>query len=274
MPRGVNIDTVIIPMAMLVLLLAAPFAAGPVRAQTNECQWSFDGECDEPGIGSGLCARGTDVADCQSEAESCQFSLDGECDEPIIGTGLCSAGTDSNDCIPVANSCEHAFNDICDDPTGTDLCETGTDASDCGPRDVAGPNSCKFAFDGECDETGSGTGVCSVGTDTADCRRRALAGGPDSCTFADDGECDEPGIGTGNCMAGTDTKDCRGISAPSSLVFQIQSLLQSLGYDPGSVDGQIGPATRDAIHDFQRERRLPQTGQATQDLLDTLQSIY
>ena len=278
MPRGVNFNTIAIRLAGLAVLLAAslsaPLVPGSARAQTNDCQWSFDGECDEPGIGSGLCARGTDAADCQPRAESCQFSLDGECDEPIIGTGLCAAGTDSHDCIAIANSCEYAFNDICDDPTGTDLCEVGTDARDCGPRDVAGPNSCKFAFDGECDETGIGTGVCTVGTDTADCRRRALAGGPDSCSFANDGECDEPGIGTGNCMAGTDTKDCRGISAPSSLVFQVQSLLQSLGYDPGSVDGQIGPATRHAIRTFQRERRLPQTGQATQDLLDTLQGIY
>ncbi len=269
MPQGVNIAS----LAVLVTVLTA-LANGPAAAQTNDCQWSFDDACDEPEIGSGLCARGTDAADCQPLADACQFAFDGECDEPTIGTGLCTAGSDTADCIAIANSCEHAFNDVCDEPGGSGLCAPGTDARDCGPQDVASPNSCKFAFDGECDETGSGTGVCAIGTDTADCRRTAIALGPDSCSFADDGECDEPGIGTGQCMAGTDTKDCRGISAPSNLVFQVQSLLQSLGYDPGSVDGQIGPATRDAIRNFQRDRRLPQTGQATQDLLDTLQGLY
>ncbi|NNG04073.1 MAG: peptidoglycan-binding protein [Inquilinus sp.] len=75
-------------------------------------------------------------------------------------------------------------------------------------------------------------------------------------------------------MAGTDTADCRGISSPSSLVFQVQSLLQSLGYNPGAVDGQIGPRTRIAISNFQRDYSLPQTGQATQDLLQVLQNVY
>ena len=269
MPQGAKTGCWVMPAVVLAVL-----AASPALSQTNDCLWSFDGECDEPAIGSGLCARGTDAADCQPEADACQFAFDGECDEPVIGTGLCGAGSDTTDCIAIANSCPSAFDDVCDEPGGTDLCEPGTDARDCGPRNVASPNSCKFAFDGECDETGSGTGVCAVGTDTADCRRAAMTGGPDSCTFANDGECDEPGIGTGNCMAGTDTADCRGISPPSSLVLQIQSVLLSLGYDPGSVDGQIGPTTRQAIRNFQRDRRLPQTGQATQDLLDTLEAIY
>ena len=30
----------------------------------NSCRWAFDGECDEPGIGTGVCDAGTDTADC------------------------------------------------------------------------------------------------------------------------------------------------------------------------------------------------------------------
>ncbi|MDF1524261.1 MAG: hypothetical protein P1P87_15775, partial [Trueperaceae bacterium] len=33
-------------------------------AWANTCMWAFDGECDEPGIGTGLCAAGTDTSDC------------------------------------------------------------------------------------------------------------------------------------------------------------------------------------------------------------------
>jgi hypothetical protein len=28
------------------------------------CVWAFDGECDEPGIGTGICEPGTDTTDC------------------------------------------------------------------------------------------------------------------------------------------------------------------------------------------------------------------
>ena len=266
--------TLALVLVSIALFLVLP--PGPAHAQDNTCQWSLDGECDEPGIGSGLCARGTDAGDCQDLADSCQFAFDGECDEPGIGTGLCLAGIDSTDCLTVANSCAFAHDGTCDEPgLGSGNCDRGTDAADCVPRAVAGPNSCEYAFDRECDEReGGGTGICERGTDTADCRQRQLAGGPDSCRYADDGECDEPGIGTGQCVSGTDTTDCRGISAPSNLVYGIQSTLGSLGYNPGAVDGQTGPKTRNAIHNFQRDYDLPQTGQATQDLLEALQGLY
>ncbi len=70
----------------------------PLRAQQellgNACQWAFDEECDHPGVGTGLCQAGTDVADCggrppQSAAptakdDSCQFARDGECSDSGI----------------------------------------------------------------------------------------------------------------------------------------------------------------------------------------------
>lgn len=79
----------------------------------------------------------------------------------------------------------------------------------------AGPDSCLYALDGQCDHPGGGTGVCAAGTDTTDCAVQATPAatpaGPDSCQYAFDGECDETGIGTGACAAGTDRTDC---SAP------------------------------------------------------------
>ncbi len=74
-------------------------AAGPADDASSpsggggggECPWTNDGECDEA-LGTGLCAAGTDTADC-----ACAWPNDGECDEPE-GTGLCAEGTDSWDC--------------------------------------------------------------------------------------------------------------------------------------------------------------------------------
>ena len=76
-------------------------------AWANTCPWAFDGECDEPGIGTGLCSAGTDTADCRGGhgfADTCRWAFDGECDEPGIGTGLCAAGTDTSDCASIARA--------------------------------------------------------------------------------------------------------------------------------------------------------------------------
>ncbi len=106
----------------------------------NSCPWAFDGECDEPGIGTGVCLPGTDTFDCYGVgfdwSNSCPWAFDGECDEPGIGTGACLPGTDTFDCRGASFDWS---------------------------------NSCPWAFDGECDEPGIGTGVCLPGTDTYDC---------------------------------------------------------------------------------------------------------
>ena len=109
---------------------------------------------------------------------------------------------------PVAaqdNSCRYAFDGECDEPT---YCNNGTDSYDCRRQGVPGPNDCFWAYDGECDEPGLGTGVCPAASDAWDCRQQGSPPGPNDCPFAFDGECDEPGIGTGVCMSGTDTADC------------------------------------------------------------------
>jgi len=113
----------------------------------DSCRFANDGECDEPGFGTGACAPGTDYSDCWrimtgQEDDSCQWANDGECDEPGFGTGACTQGTDRSDCGDVSHlrfrddSCEHAFNGVCDEPEiGTGLCAARTDRSDCVGRE-------------------------------------------------------------------------------------------------------------------------------------------
>jgi peptidoglycan hydrolase-like protein with peptidoglycan-binding domain len=74
-----------------------------VPSGPNACAWAFDGQCDEPGIGTGLCPSGSDTSDCTIAStptgpNSCAYAFDGECDEPGIGTGVCNSGTDRSDC--------------------------------------------------------------------------------------------------------------------------------------------------------------------------------
>jgi protease YdgD len=194
---------------------AAPAQAAPAQGPNDDsCPFARDGDCDEPGIGSGACAAGTDATDCKAKRgtsaapatpvpaagpgdDSCPFARDGDCDEPGIGSGACAAGTDTTDCKP----------------------KQGPGQAPAAPK-AGGDDSCQFAHDGECDEPGHGTGLCTPGTDTADC---SAAGGastkpnpapgtaaPAACPFTGDGECDEPGKGSGLCAAGTDAQDCRG----------------------------------------------------------------
>lgn len=101
------------------------------------------------------------------------------------------------------DSCDYAFDGECDEP---DLCAEGTDMTDC--RAMESPDSCIHAFDGECDEPG----LCAIGTDSTDCRGGAPA---DTCESAKDGVCDEPQA----CAEGTDTTDCTEPPEPDSCMF-------------------------------------------------------
>lgn len=49
-------------------------------------------------------------------------------------------------------------------------------------------------------------------------------------------------------------------AAADSNVATAQRQLNTLGYDAGEVDGQMGPNTRDAIKDFQEDNELRRTG--------------
>ena len=113
----------------------------------DTCRWANDGECDDPGIGTGACTQGTDYSDCWRIAEgvednSCRWANDGECDEPGFGTGACTQATDLADCGSVIelrfrnDSCETAFDGVCNEPgRGDGRCADRTDRADCFGRD-------------------------------------------------------------------------------------------------------------------------------------------
>tara|TARA_R110000868_G_scaffold331140_2_gene592125 strand:+ start:6811 stop:8103 length:1293 start_codon:yes stop_codon:yes gene_type:complete len=113
----------------------------------DTCRWANDGECDDPGLGTGACEQGTDYSDCWRvaqgiEDDSCQWARDGECDEPGFGTGACTQATDLTDCGAIINlrfrndSCETAFDGVCNEPgTGNGTCAERTDRADCIGRD-------------------------------------------------------------------------------------------------------------------------------------------
>ena len=56
------------------------------------------------------------------------------------------------------------------------------------------------------------------------------------------------------------------------LVQDIQTALSKRGFDPGPPDGQIGPRTRAAISEYQRQNRLLVDGRPSSELLQHLQS--
>lgn len=118
--------------------------AGASRGSGDDsCRWANDHECDDPGLGTGACAQGTDESDCRRlrehvEDDSCQWARDGECDEPEFGTNACTQATDHTDCGDVSalrfrtDSCATALNGVCDEPgIGTGTCRARTDRRDC-----------------------------------------------------------------------------------------------------------------------------------------------
>ena len=56
----------------------------------------------------------------------------------------------------------------------------------------------------------------------------------------------------------------------STTVRSVQQALNDKGYNAGSVDGQWGPNTEDAVRRFQQASGLPQTGELEQSTLAAL----
>ncbi|MGE0487186.1 MAG: peptidoglycan-binding protein [Gammaproteobacteria bacterium] len=54
------------------------------------------------------------------------------------------------------------------------------------------------------------------------------------------------------------------------LVADVQGRLAARGYDPGPVDGVVGPKTRQAIRAYQADRGLPVDGQLSPTLVSSL----
>src|ERR1700761_9184376 len=56
----------------------------------------------------------------------------------------------------------------------------------------------------------------------------------------------------------------------SDLVMEAQYALKDKGFDPGTMDGVLGPNTRAAIREFQRKNFLPVDGLLTRQTLAVL----
>ena len=56
-------------------------------------------------------------------------------------------------------------------------------------------------------------------------------------------------------------------SAQMNLVIELQRSLTVLGYNPGGIDGRMGPATVSAIQAYQQDQSLLTTGQPSEALL-------
>ena len=80
----------------------------------------------------------------------------------------------------------------------------------------------------------------------------------------------DPGFGYGYDYDYYDSPTVVYSDSGGSLAARVQVELAREGYDPGPADGVIGPATRDAIVDFQRDHDLPVTGRIDNPLLREL----
>lgn len=83
------------------------------------------------------------------------------------------------------------------------------------------------------------------------------------------GGANAPNGNNANRPAGGDAP-ARSAAPRSDMVADVQRRLNALGYDAGSVDGQMGPRTRTAIAAYQRDAGLAQTGEASPALIDQL----
>lgn len=70
---------------------------------------------------------------------------------------------------------------------------------------------------------------------------------------------------------GDSAKAAESESEPA-LVKDIQGALARQGFDPGPADGRVGPRTRAAISDYQRQHKLLVDGRPSAELLQHLQS--
>ena len=59
----------------------------------------------------------------------------------------------------------------------------------------------------------------------------------------------------------------------SARMVEVQKALARLGYGPIRIDGRASEATEKAIKDFERDRRLPVTGQISDRLVKELNAV-
>jgi peptidoglycan hydrolase-like protein with peptidoglycan-binding domain len=61
---------------------------------------------------------------------------------------------------------------------------------------------------------------------------------------------------------------------PWDTISGAQGRLRNLGYDPGPIDGALGPRTRSVVRAFQRARGLSITGDLDRNTLETLKETH
>lgn len=79
----------------------------------------------------------------------------------------------------------------------------------------------------------------------------------------------QPAGATGSVAA----KAAHADSKDASNVKVVQQVLADLGYAPGPVDGALGGATARAISAFQHDRKMPETGRISSELLRELKRV-
>jgi peptidoglycan hydrolase-like protein with peptidoglycan-binding domain len=79
----------------------------------------------------------------------------------------------------------------------------------------------------------------------------------------------QPAGATGSVAA----KAAHADSKDASNVKAVQQVLADLGYAPGPVDGALGGATARAISAFQHDRKMPETGRISPELLRELKRV-
>jgi peptidoglycan hydrolase-like protein with peptidoglycan-binding domain len=101
-------------------------------------------------------------------------------------------------------------------------------------------------------------GLTVTGVATDDLLRHILLGGPA-----------QPAGATGSVAAKGAQAESKGVSN----VKAVQKVLADLGYSPGPVDGALGGATARAISAFQHDRKMPETGRISPELLRELDRV-
>lgn len=72
---------------------------------------------------------------------------------------------------------------------------------------------------------------------------------------------------------GSVTEKAVAVKRAPAKVKVVQQILADLGYSPGRVDGTMGDATARAISAFQHDRKMPETGTITIELLKELERV-
>jgi peptidoglycan hydrolase-like protein with peptidoglycan-binding domain len=64
----------------------------------------------------------------------------------------------------------------------------------------------------------------------------------------------------GAAISSDDATDLRGLPDPPETVRRVQQILKGEGYDPGPINGVLGPKTEEALVQYQQKHNIEATG--------------